>query len=69
MKIVHRIIKHFVYVYMYAYMYCDDGVALGIAESREGPSKIMNRKIDTIREAKTIRDEENKTMMKTVPHD
>jgi len=29
--------------------YCDDGVALGIAESREGLSSILNRKIDTIR--------------------
>jgi len=31
-------------------MNCDDGVVLGIAESRESPSTIVNHKIDTIRE-------------------
>jgi len=29
---------------------CDDGLALGIAESQERPSKIVNRKIDMIRD-------------------
>jgi len=29
-------------------MHCDDGVALGIAESRESSSTIRNRKIDMI---------------------